>query len=200
MQQVKGIKTKQILIALAALAALGIGYYYFFIVKNSERSPSVTQQEETSVNDLTIKKLADAYQATIDWEKNSKFTIQLQENLVTEKSLLFNEAYLEDIFRGNDKNIVSFSIPYFYKNSYILELECSQEIVGKILKDQDTQDFYPYDGYAVVAKIQEISRQSPIEMSGSVYLNEDDLSIDVESSDTFTLKGNCIDVEYLESD
>jgi len=200
MQQIKGVKTKQILIALAALAALGIGYYYFFIVKNSERSPSVIQQEETFINDLTIKKLADAYQATIDWEKNSKFSIQLQENLVTEKPLLFNEAYLEDIFRNNDKNIIRFSIPYSYENSYILELECSQEIVDKILKDQDTQDFYPYDGYAIVANIQEVSKQSPIEMSGSVYLNEDDLSIDVESADIFTLKGNCIDVAYLESD
>lgn len=200
MQPEKGNKTKQILIALAALAALSIGCYYFFIVKDSGQNTPTTQQEEISANDLAIKKLTDTYQATTDWEKDYKFTIQLQENLVSGKPLLFNEAYLEDIFRNNDKDIVRFSIPYSYENSYILELECNQEIIDKILKDQADQDFYPYGGYAVVATIQEVSRQSPIEMSGSVYLNEDDLSIDVESSDTFTLKGNCIDIAYLESD
>jgi hypothetical protein len=200
MQPTKGTKTRQILVVLAVLAAICVGCYYFLVVKKEEDKPSITQQEETSVNDSTIKKLTDTYQAATNWESDSKFTIQLEKKLIAEKPVLFEEAYIEDVFRSDDKNIIRFSIPYFYENSYILELECSQEIIDRILLEQKDDDFYPYGGYAVVANITEVSRQLPIEMSGSVYLNEDDLSIDVESTNAFVLKGSCIDAAYLEGD
>lgn len=161
------------------------GYYYFFVTKKVKDSLPITKQEELSRADLIAQNLANKYQATTDWEKDSKFTLQLQERLTTERPVLFEEGYIEDIFTSGDKKIIRFSIPYFYKNNYMLELECNQEIVDRILREQNTEDFYPYGGYAIVANIQEISKQTPLEMSGSVYLNENYLNINLESTDTF---------------
>lgn len=181
---------------LMVAVILAGGYYYFNVYKKAKDTPSITKQEEMSKADIIAKNLADKYQATIDWEGDSKFTLQLQEHLITGKPTLFR-GYIEDILGRDDKKFIRFSASYSYENSYTLELECNQEIADRFL-EQARNVSYPDKGYALVANIQEVSKPTPTKMSGFVYLNEDDMGVDIESPEIFILKGVCIDIAHLE--
>jgi|SRR3990172_519274 len=191
------MNNKWISYLLIVVVILAGGYYYFNVYKKDKDSPPITKQEEISKVDIIAKNLADKHQATIDWEGDSKFTLQLQERLITGRPTLFR-GYIEDVFSRDDKKFIRFSASYSYENSYVLELECNQEIVDRFL-EQASNASYPDEGYALVANIQEVSRPTPIKLSGSIYFAEDDGSLDIHETESFIARGTCVDIAHLEN-
>src|SRR3989344_795160 len=143
---------KKLISALIIGAVLVGGYYLFFSDKRTGEEKQSTKQEEVSKGDVITKELGDKYQATTDWDKNLIYTIDAQERLITDKPTLFR-GYVDDVFRSNGKIFVQFSSSFFNSVDYVLELECSQQIVDKIFaqKTDDKTSLNFFDEYAVVA-------------------------------------------------
>src|SRR3989344_7490399 len=190
---------KKIITFLIIAAIIAGGYYFFFSNKNTEESTQTTKQEKVSKTDIIAKELADTYQATIGWEENLNYTLQAQERLITWKPTLF-KGYVDDVFKRDGKNFVRFSSSFLSSADYVLELECAQQVVGKIFAQKpDGTDFLKFfDEYAIVANIQEITK--PVFALEGSALSEDDVEIDIESSSLFTAKGTCVDVAYIGDD
>lgn len=190
---------KKLISALVIGAILVGGYYLFFSDKRTGEENQSTKQEEVSKSDVITKELGGKYQATTDWDKNLIYTLHAQERLITGKPNLFR-GYVDDVFRRDGKIFVQFSSSFFSSVDYVLELECSQQIVDKIFaqKTDDKTSLKFFDEYAIVANIQEVSK--PVFALKGSTLSEDEVEIDVESSELFTAKGNCVDIAYLGDD
>jgi len=188
---------KKIIWFLIIVALVAGGYYLLFVNKQADKKEE-TKQEEISKSDLITKELADKYQAITDWEENLTYTIQVQERLITGKPILFR-GYVDDVFNRDGKTFIRFSSSFFSFSSvdYVLELECNKEILDKIFSEQQNKnDFLMFfDEYAVIANIQEVSK--PVFAIKGSALSEDEVEIDIESSDLFTAKGICLDVVYI---
>lgn len=169
------------------------GYYLFFTNKQIDKKEEI-KQEEISKTDLVAKELADKYQAITDWEENINYTLQAQEMLVAGKPILFR-GYVDDIFNRGEKTFIRFSSSYFGAAEFVMELECNRKVVDKILSEQREDDLYFFDDFIVVADIQEISK--PVFALEGSSLSEEEVEIDIESSNFFTAKGTCLDVAYI---
>jgi len=191
--------SKKIITFLVVAAIIGGGYYFFFSDRNTEDNPQTTKQEKVSKSDVIAKELGDRYQATTGWEENLNYTLQAQERLITGKPTLFR-GYVDDIFKRDGKNFIRFSSLFLSSVDYLLELECGQQIVDKIFaqKPNDKSFLKFFDEYAIVANIQEITK--PVFALEGSALSEDDVEIDIESSNLFTAKGNCVDIAYIGDD
>ena len=190
---------KKIITFLIIAAIIAGGYYFFFSNRNTEESTQTTEQEKVSKADVVARELADRYQATIGWEENLNYTLQAQERLITSKPTLFR-GYVDDIFKRDGKNFIRFSSSFLSSADYVLELECAQQVVDKIFAQKpDSKDFLKFfDEYAIVANIQEITK--PVfALEGSAF-SEDEVEINIESSNLFTAKGTCVDVAYIGDD
>ena len=191
--------SKKIITFLVVAAIIAGGYYFFFSSRNTEDNPQTTKQEKVSKSDVIAKELGDRYQAKTGWEENLSYTLQAQERLITSKPTLFR-GYVDDIFRKNGKNFIRFSSSFLSPVDYVLELECSQQIVDKIFAQKpDSKNFLKFfDEYAVIANIQEITK--PVFALEGSALSEDEVEINIESSNLFTAKGICVDVAYIGDD
>ncbi|MGI6348251.1 MAG: hypothetical protein ACOXZ1_03625 [Patescibacteria group bacterium] len=190
---------KKIITFLIIAAIIAGGYYFFFSDRNTENGQQTTEQEKVSKSDVIAKELGDRYQATTGWEENLNYTLQAQERLVTGKPTMFR-GYIDDIFKQGDKNFIRFSSSFLSPIDYVLELECSQQIVDKIFAQKpDSKDFLKFfDEYVIVANIQEVTK--PVFALEGSALSEDEVEINIESSNLFTAKGTCIDVAYIGDD
>ena len=186
-------ENKWSILILMSVLILVSGYYYFFIMKKARNNSPITKQEEMSNADLVIKNLADKYQTTTDWEKDFKYTQQIQEQLITGKPTLFT-GQVNDLFSRDGKKFLRFSDSYSHQNRYELELECDQQIVDMFLR-LTTSDYL--NNFALVANVNEVSKPVPIEMMGYVDFEESGFEVDIKSPETFILKGTCIDIAYL---
>lgn len=190
-------KDRKIIISLIIVAILVGGYYFFFAKKQAEMQQPAKQ--EVSKGDLVIKGFVDKYQATIGDEIELAYTIQAQKRFITGKPTLFTSADVDDIFERNGKTFIRFSSSWLTNNNYSLELECNGELVDKILRQKENDpNFDFYGSYAVVANIQEVS--NPVFALSGTALSEDEVEIDISSSDLFIAKGVCIDIAYIEEE
>jgi len=189
---------KKIIWFLIIVALVAGGYYLLFVNKQADKKEE-TKQEEISKSDLITKELADKYQAITDWEENLTYTIQVQERLITGKPILFR-GYVDDIFRRDGKTFIRFSSSFLSPVDYVLELECDQEVVDKLLAQKSEEKIFLkfFDEYAVVANIQEITK--PVFALEGSALSEDEVEINIESSNLFTGKGICVDIAYIGDD
>lgn len=175
------------------------GYYLFFVKNQTKKEGEATKQEEISKGDLIIKELADKYQARTNWEENLTYTLQAQERLITGKPVLFR-GYIDDIFNRNGKTFIRLSSSFFSSADYVFELECSEQILDEILsKPQDGENYFKlFDEYAVVADIREVTK--PVFALKGSALSEDEVEINIESSELFIASGTCIDISYIDND
>ena len=189
---------KKIIWFLIIVALVAGGYYLLFVNKQADKKEE-TKQEEISKSDLITKELADKYQAITDWEENLTYTIQVQERLITGKPILFR-GYVDDIFRRDGKTFIRFSSSFLSPVDYVLELECDQEVVDKLLAQKSEEKIFLkfFDEYAVVANIQEITK--PVFALEGSALSEDEVEINIEPSNLFTGKGICVDIAYIGDD
>ena len=176
-----------------------VGYFLLFTDKQI-RDDDVAEKEEISKEDIIIKDLANKHQVIIiKKEEELIYTLQAQERFIVDKPILFSDAYVDDIFNRDGKTFIRFSSPWIYYNEYLLELECNREIVDKILLQKGGNSFIDFDGkYVVVANIKEITR--PVFALKGSSLSEDEVEINIDSSELFIAKGICIDVAYIDND
>lgn len=191
--------SKKVITLLVVAAVIVGGYYLFFSNRNADENQQLTKQEKISKGDIVAKELADKYQAVTGWEENLSYTLHAQERLITGKPTLFR-GYVDDVFRRNGKTFIKFSSSFLSPVDYILELECSQQVVEKLFsqKPDDKTSFKFFDEYAVVANIQEITK--PVFALEGSALSEDEVEINIESSNLFTAKGACVDIAYIGDD
>jgi hypothetical protein len=153
------------------------------------------EQAQVSKGDTTAKELADKYQATTGWEENLDYTLQAQERLITGKPILFR-CIVDDVFKRDGKTFIRFASSYLSEVDYVLELECSQQVIDKFFSQESDNRPYDWFGeYAVVANIQEVSRPVSV-LKGHVYSGEE-VEIDIGTSSLFTAKGTCLDIVYI---
>lgn len=190
---------KKVITFLIVAAIIGGGYYLFFSNRKADENQQPTKQEKVSKGDIIAKELADKYQATTGWEENLSYTLQAQEKLITGRPTLFR-GYVDDVFRRDDKNFLRFSSYFLSSVDYVLELECDQQVVDKIFAQKpDSENFLKFfNEYVVVANIQKITK--PVFALEGSALSEDEVEINIESSNLFTAKGTCIDIVYIGDD
>lgn len=183
-------------IYILIIAVIAIGGYRSFYANKNLKSEQSEKEEEVSKSEIIIKELADKYQAETNWEEDLDYTIQAQERLVTGRPSLFT-GYVDDVFKHDEKTFIRFSTSYLSPVDYLLELECTQEIVDKFFaqKQNDEKYFNFFDEHAIVADIKEVNKLV-FRVDGSV-LSEDEVEIDIESSNVFIAKGTCIDIAYI---
>ena len=119
--------------------------------------------------------------------------------MITGKPTLF-QGYVDDVFRRDGRIFIRFSSSFLSSVEYVLELECSQQIVDKIFAQKPANKSFLkfFDEYAIVANIQEITK--PVfALKGSAF-SEDEVEINIESSNLFTAKGTCVDITFIEGD
>ncbi len=180
-------------IVIAAVALWG-GYHFFFSNNDSSYSPTQEEQKEVSSTELRANELAQQYGAITGWENDLVYTIQAQERLVSDKPVLF-QGYLDDVFNRNGKTYIRFMSSYSSPVDYVLELQCDRSIVDKFIKqpaDEDRSFLKYFDEFAVVANIDEVSKPA-FALTGTAYA-EDDVEIEVDSSNLFTATGTCVDI------
>lgn len=148
------------------------------------------------MSEQIINSLITKYGAIDNWDEDLTYTIQAQERLIIDKPVLF-KAYVDDVFHSNGKTYIRASSSYLDDANYILELECDSNVINKILSNKsDDGILNSYIDYAIVAKIQEVTKPI-LALKGSV-VSEDEAEIDIESSSNFIAKGLCIDLESIE--
>lgn len=196
-------KSKKPPIWFLIIAALIISGYCVFFVKEQKQE---TKQQTPSRRDLITEELADKYQAITGWEKNLTYTLQAQQRLITDKPVLF-QVCIDDVFSRDGKTFVHFSSvhlssPFSSYPDYLLELECSKEILDKILSEQQIDLWTKrspfnkfFDKYAVVARIQEVSK--PLFAPKGSVLSEYGAEIEEPSGFLFIAKGTCVDIVYI---
>lgn len=191
--------SKKVITFLVVAAIIVGGYYLFFSNKNAGENQQSTKQEKVSKGDIIAKELTDKYQAATGWEENLSYTLHAQERLITGKPTLFR-GYVDDVFRRDGKIFIRFSSSFLSPVDYVLELECGQQVVDKLFaqKPDDKTSFKFFDEYAVVANIQEITK--PVFALEGSALSEDEVEINIESSNLFTAKGVCVDIAYIGDD
>lgn len=190
---------KKIIICFMIIVIISGGYYFITSNRNVMQDQQLVKQEKVSQSDIIVKKLADKYQAITGWEENLSYTLQAQDRLITDKPALF-KGYVDDIFRQGDKNIIRFFSSFLGPVDYILELECDQRIIEKILAQQsgNQASFNFFNAYAIIANIQEIKK--PVFALEGSTLFENEVEINIESSNLFIAKGVCIDIAYIGDD
>jgi hypothetical protein len=189
-------KQKFIWFLIFLIIILVVGYRLWSVNKQTQEE-GVSRQEEISKRDIIATNLASKYQATTAGEEDLTYTLQAQERFITGKPILFTNAYVDDVFNRDGKTFIRFWSSWFSHKNYVLEVECSKDIVDKVLAQKGGNDSYGLDGeYAVVANIQEVTK--PVfALEGSVISEDDPVEINMQPSDLFIAKGVCVDVAYI---
>jgi hypothetical protein len=181
------------IVSLVTIVAIIIGGYYFFSIYNKSNTKEVTEKKEISDRDLIINNTVNKYGAIKIQEEYLTYTLQAQERLLADKMVLFT-GFIDDVFRREEKTFIRFSsFGYLDANDYELELECDNKIVDKILSQENTHSF---NEYVVITKLHEISKVA-FELQGSAF-SEDDVDLNIETSDMFTAKGTCVDAIFIQ--
>lgn len=154
-----------------------------------------TEQEKVPkgdvIVDVIVSELAAKYGAITDWEENFTYTFQAQERLTTGQPILFR-GYVDDVFNRGGKTFVRFRS--FGLADYVFELECSRSIVDVILTQQSDEGRF-FDEYAVVAKIQEVSK--PLIALYASAISEDEAEIEISAPSLLIARGTCIDIAHI---
>ena len=183
---------KKIAPILIVLGLLWGGYQLFF-VDNKQRGEINSEEEgQVSQGDMLANELAQQYQAISDWEEDIIYTFQAQEKLLAGIPVLFR-GHVDDIFNRDGKTFIHFSPDFWSPTTYALELECEQRVVDKILGRATEESFLTsFDEFALIANIQEVSK--PVFTLAGSGFSEDEIEVDISSSNLLTMKGNCVDI------
>ncbi|MEA2006253.1 MAG: hypothetical protein U9O50_08380 [Acidobacteriota bacterium] len=158
-----------------------------------------------------ITEMAKIYNAVIDWEKDLRpknflrnvFTVEVQRALVRENNrpVLFI-AGVQDIEKRGDEYIVYFDrwAGYYSINLESLEanlpilfiIKCTEEQAQRILNQPNEILF---ENYSVIASISDVHK---MRFSLTPYsLGEHEANIEIDSSEVFIAKGNCLDLLFI---
>ena len=167
--------------AIIVLAIIIVGYYLLSSNKKSQ------EQQDVSRNEILGKEAAERHGASTDWDKDLHYTLQVQDKLLTDTPVLF-KGYIEDIFRQDGKIYVRFASSIMGPTQYFIDLECDNETVQRIIKNDPKNEFGMafLDAYFAVAKIHHITK--PILSM---------VEIELDSSETIIGKGECLEFVFV---
>jgi hypothetical protein len=185
------MKNYAVWIVVAIVVVWG-GYQLFFVNNKQEEGVKSEEESQVSQGDILANELAQQYQAISDWEEDIVYTFQAQEKLLAGVPILFR-GHVDDIFNRDGKTLIHFSPDFWSPTTYALELECDERVVDIILEHAIEESFLTsFDEFALVATIQEVSKPA-FALTGSGF-SEDEIEVDISSSNLLTMKGSCVDI------
>lgn len=208
--------TKESRMILAALSIVAIivslwGYSAY----RGYKEKRLEKARETQRANLQ-KQLADKYGALIDWNKDIRYTIQLQDLLVKSGKPVLFTGFVDDVFVKEGQYYVRFLAGGLYsfsvsESQICFVLRSDSRKASKImnrLKDRiskgDTELSLSelswlkslYWQYAVVAKIENVTR--PVLRISRYWGDEtEEVEFEYKPSDIFVASGSCIDFIYI---
>jgi len=197
-------KTKKILIVLLVIIVIGMigcfGYQYY---KREAPEKGDKAEKIESRKEVVIKELTEKYDALTGWNKDIRYTIQLQNLLVnSDKPVLFTGS-VDDIFMKDDQYYIRFisgswwgwGLEFFEKQVYFV-LKCDSNKVSEVINRETKGD--SVGDYVVVAKIENVTK--PILQISSYPVGSEEVELEYEPSTTFIATGTCIGFVYIEED
>ena len=200
------------------LFPLLMGSLFIFWIYDNDQEKSA-KQENARINKIKIEKaenelidkLVSKYGAQRDWHKvlrdkdsgyfnRGYFTIDLQKTVEgTDKKPVALKLIVEDIYKEKDKVMVRFRQEkegFSRKSTLQYELECNEELVGKIKSVADEMNrrkFLRNKFFIVIASLNDVNMHkleiSSDEMSGDIYASDLELP--------HYISGKCIDLEQI---
>lgn len=175
--------------------------------KSIKEEAKIKEEEEKQAEiEQNITKMANSYDAVIDWEKDLKpkrllsfvYTVQLQRALVREDNRPVSFiASVQDIEKSDNEYIVyfdkwSFDINLDINLPILFVLKCTEEQVKRILNQPNEILF---ENYAVIASISDVNK---MRFNLTPYpIGEYGAYIEIDSSEIFIAKGNCLDLLFV---
>lgn len=173
-----------------------------------EEIKQIEKAERKADIEQNIMKMANKYNAVLDWEKDlrpksflrSAYTVEVQRVLVREdnRPVIFIASVQDMEKRGNeyivyfDKWSGYFGISLEAYLPILFILKCTEEQVKRILNQPKE---ILIENYSVIASISDVNK---IRFSLTPYsLGEYEANIEIDSSAVFIAKGNCLDLLFV---
>ena len=181
------------------LVVISVGGYCIW---DTYKIPNTASSNQVSIknSDIVIKQLQEKYGAISDWEKQIRYTLDMQNALITDKPVMFRVT-IQDVYSKNGKYFIKFAHSWLDDNhlgeyqDYILDLECNSETAKEIINTKNDGD----GDYIVVAKINSVTKPI-LKIQGILQTSDQDENNEVEldsSTDTFIAGGILIDMQYI---
>lgn len=184
---------------------------------NSEdNSEEAARLEKERQNTKKIQELCSKYNAVTDWKQHfhkkafgqHTYTIEVEDALIRPdgRPILFTYP-IHDIVRESDKCLVYFYVgstwDAIFRRSNSLDYDffrsCDVHFVLDCTEDQVKQIINHPAGrsgdYAVIAQISEVEKVRF--KLGASSMGYEDVSVDLETFDTFMAKGKCLDLLFV---
>lgn len=194
-------KKTKIYLGIILVILVGFSIYQFSKKWGVSSSSEKKEVKVESKQEKITRELGSKYNAVVDWGKNIKYSVQLQEALVNSGKPILFVGYVEDVLKENNKYFIVFTTDYLTVPYIRFTLECPEdkisEILGKVAKNPDDSTWGLFGDYIVVAKINDV-KKTKLQISGSV--NGEDVELEYSSSDVFIANGSCIDFSYIGED
>ncbi|HRR94799.1 MAG TPA: hypothetical protein P5083_01515 [Candidatus Paceibacterota bacterium] len=198
-------KTKKTLIILLIIIGI-IGYFGYQYYKKEAPEEVVNTEKIESQKEIIIRELAKKYDALVDWDKNIRYTIQLQDLLVNSNKPILFTGSVDDVFIRDNQYYIRFRTGLEWKFSetqvyFVLKCDSNKalEIITQITKnntDFGSLDLFS-DNYIVIAEIENITKPI-LQISGYSEYESEEIKLEYEPSSTFIATGTCIDFVYIE--
>lgn len=185
----------------------------FTVLSSCRRSKKgeIIQMERAKRNaeaEQNIMKMANSYNAVLDWEKDlrpknfltSVYTVEVQSALVREdnRPVLFIAGVQDIEKRGNeymvffDKGSMYFGISLGDNLPILFILNCTEEQVKRMLNQPNEISF---GNYSVIASISDVNK---IRFNLTPYsVGDYEANIEIDSSAVFIAKGYCLDLLFV---
>lgn len=185
------------------------GFVILTSCKSIKEEAKIKEEEEQQAEiEQNIMKMANSYNAVLDWEKDltpktflkSIYTVEVQRALVREDNRPVSFiASVQDIEKRGNEYIVFFDkwSGYFgiSLEAYVpilFVLKCTEEQVKRIINQPNE---ILIENYSVIASISDVNK---MRFSLTPYsLGEYEANIEIDSSAVFIAKGNCLDLLFV---
>jgi len=209
-------KIKIVIVLLIIGAVMYFGHQHL-----KEEGPEEVEevQQKESQREIAIEKMAEKYNALVDWNRNICYTIQLQDLLVNSNKPVLFTGTVDDIFEKNNQYYIRFITGgiwswEFSETKVYFVLKCDTNKVLEIMKEIDKKSeddlspppicLWEFGEYIVVAKIENVTKpifqinatRPTLQISG-YEIESEEVELEYEPSDTFVATGTCIDFVYI---
>lgn len=186
------MSSKAITFWVIVIAVVGI-YFWVSNDESKESAESETPQAE-SKRDQVLRAFAEEYKTNTQTDSaNLKYSLQLEDALITPGKPIVFTGNLDDIFREDGVMYMRFSPSWgdFLGPQIFYTLNKCEDKILEILTNKESL----WGEYVVVANISDVEK--PIaRIVGSAYGEE--VELELAESMTFVANGSCLDLVYIE--
>ncbi len=141
---------------IAIILFIGLIVATGYLVIKKRQSQTNNKQEKTEKQKI-IENLSSQHNAKIDWNNKAKFTIEIQNEIVSDQPSIFI-GQITDIAKENESDYLYFHSSPLEINSYILKLQIPTTIKSKLFDSVTSATSYFYNEYAIVARINKVQK------------------------------------------